>query len=145
MQDNCLSENDPWLCPPQKVPATAQQILPPFLPPFSPSDETSVAAGQTPISATYAPPTCLWQFITSQQFRRVAMACLLSYASIGTPITPSDRQTAFKIVGKYTNPMDIAQIFLGWSALPPASGLGILKHARPPTGRNQSRKTTRAQ
>jgi hypothetical protein len=54
--------------PPQKVPASAQQILPPFLPPFTPSLDESAAAGHTPISAVLLPPGSLPHCLISQQF-----------------------------------------------------------------------------
>lgn len=40
---------------PQNVPATAQQILPPFVPPFNPCAEVSDAAGQIPASSSAGP------------------------------------------------------------------------------------------
>jgi len=67
MQLSCFWAKVPCCFPPQNVPATAQQILPPFLPPFKPSEDSSVDAGQTPSSATLSPPTCLPHFLYSQQ------------------------------------------------------------------------------
>jgi hypothetical protein len=50
------------------VPATAQQVRPPFLPPLTSLIRVSVAAGQTPGSAAFAPPGSLPHIFTSQQF-----------------------------------------------------------------------------
>jgi hypothetical protein len=52
MQEFRFSAKEPWTLPPQKVPATAQQILPPATPLLIPSKEVSVAAGHSPRSAT---------------------------------------------------------------------------------------------
>jgi hypothetical protein len=68
MQENCLSVKVPWTFPPQSVPAIAQQILPPFCPPFNSLADLSVAAEQTPNSETLEPIGCLPQFFNSQQF-----------------------------------------------------------------------------
>ncbi len=78
IQDTLFSANSPWTLPPQSVPATAQQYLPAFFPPFTPLWETSVAAGHTPRSLECAPPGCLPQFFTSQQFRAMVFLSLPS-------------------------------------------------------------------
>ncbi len=53
IHDACFIAKSPWTLPPQNVPATAQHILPPFLPLFAPLHEVSVAAGHTPNSAVF--------------------------------------------------------------------------------------------
>jgi hypothetical protein len=69
IQESILAANSPMGAPsPQKVPATAQQIRPPFFPKFRPSNEVSSAAGHTFLPATCAPPGSLPHFLNSQQF-----------------------------------------------------------------------------
>jgi hypothetical protein len=63
-----LEAKEPETLSSQKVPATAQQHLPAFLPQLTPLTLPSIAAGQTPNSFTLAPPGSLPHFLTSQQF-----------------------------------------------------------------------------
>lgn len=60
--------NEPCISPPQKVPVTAQHILPRQSPPFTPSPSPPKAAGQTPRWATSLPPGSRPHFLNSQQF-----------------------------------------------------------------------------
>ena len=73
MQESYFSADVPWTLPSQKVPATAQQILPAFNPPLIPLDEASSTAGHTPNSKALAPSSSLPQFLNSQQFCLVAI------------------------------------------------------------------------
>ncbi len=68
MQETDFWAKSPCTFPPQKVPATAQQIRPAFLPLFAPSEDVSSAAGHIPISSVLDPPRSLPHFFTSQQF-----------------------------------------------------------------------------
>lgn len=68
MQERLFCAYSPCTLPPQNVPATAQHILPAFLPLFMLLNDASVAAGHAPNSATCVPPGCRPQFLNSQQF-----------------------------------------------------------------------------
>ncbi len=57
----------PCISPLQKVPTTYQHALPPFMPPFSLSRFSAVAAGHTPKSPLCWPSGCLPHFVNSQQ------------------------------------------------------------------------------
>ena len=83
-----MSTNDPWVHPPQNVPATAQQILPPHLPELIPSNDGSAAAGQTPYSAMFTPPCSRPHIMTSQQFSLLLSGLLLS-GSLSMVLTPA--------------------------------------------------------
>jgi hypothetical protein len=68
IQEIILAANSPMGAPsPQKVPATAQQIRPPFSPKFMPSNEVSSEAGHACLP-TCSPPGSLPHFLNSQQF-----------------------------------------------------------------------------
>jgi hypothetical protein len=69
MQESIRAANSPMGAPsPQKVPATAQQIRPPFFPKFRPFSDVSSAAGHPPLSEIFTPPGSLPHFLNSQQF-----------------------------------------------------------------------------
>jgi hypothetical protein len=67
IQDLRFSANVPCTFPPQQVPATAQHILPAFVPLLIPLNDESTAAGHTPKFSTFLPPGCLSHFLNSQQ------------------------------------------------------------------------------
>jgi hypothetical protein len=69
IQESIRAANSPMVAPsPQKVPATAQQIRPPFFPKFRPFSEVSSVAGHPLLPATFAPSGSLPHFLNSQQF-----------------------------------------------------------------------------
>jgi len=67
MQLAAFCANVPCTFPPQRVPAMAQQMRPPYLPPLH-SCTDAVAAGHTPSSAAFAPPGWRPHCFISQQF-----------------------------------------------------------------------------
>lgn len=67
-QESRFCAEVPLALSPHNVPVTAQQSLPPFLPPFSLSQLESVEAGHGPSSIARTPPCCLPQRFISQQF-----------------------------------------------------------------------------
>jgi len=69
IQVSSLFANVPSLKPSHRVPAIDQHILPPFLPPFSPSQEVSILAGQMSSSIMFSPPGSLPHYLYSQQFK----------------------------------------------------------------------------
>src|SRR4030042_4846471 len=67
-QSRIFLEYVPCTSPPQRVPAIAQQNLPPCLPSLTPSYSLGNAAEHKPSFSTFSPSGCLPHFITSQQF-----------------------------------------------------------------------------
>lgn len=66
----------PCTSPLQRVPTTNQHALPPFVPPFSPSRFSAVAAGHTPKSPLCRPSGCLPHLFTSQQLSLIFLFIL---------------------------------------------------------------------
>lgn len=85
-----LRANVPWALPPHSVPVTAQQARPPFLPPLTPSVESSSAATQTPSSATRSPPGSLPHWRNSQQLSFAMLSSLRM--GIGDKLSRSKRR-----------------------------------------------------
>jgi hypothetical protein len=82
MQESNLAANSPTGSPSsQKVPAIAQQILPPFFPKFKPSSLASFDAGHTPRSAVFTPSGSRPHSLYSQQFSlgliRLGLCCAI--------------------------------------------------------------------
>ncbi len=81
IQDLYLFAYFPCTSPLQRVPTTCQHTLPPFVPPFSLSRFSVVAAGHTPKSLLCLPSGCLPHLLTSQQLS-VLLLFILKYVML---------------------------------------------------------------